>query len=106
MDGRQVVFGNYGELIVERFNPGAGEVVTYKPSEEGSEYADIERVDIPDKLNDGGNTDILFCGLWFKVDGVLTYEPPCWKPDFDGDGNVVDYTEAEREALKAEKGTK
>jgi len=77
-----VVFGNYGELIVDRNN---GNVVQYKPDDgDGTEYSDIVNVVIPTSMNDGKNIDILFCGLWIKDDsGELHYERPCWPAELD-----------------------
>jgi hypothetical protein len=96
----QVVFGGYGELTVDR---ATGNVVSYEPSGDGSDYEDIVRVDIPESLNNGNNTDILFCGLYFTDPNTsqVVYEAPCWNAEKDSDGNVTDMSESDRAALKA-----
>ena len=83
-----IVYGGYGELTVDR---ETGNVLAYErggdccdcygnnlePYEIG--YDDIVRVFIPPEIDDGMNTDIVLCGIYYAdaKTGLTVYAPPC-----------------------------
>ncbi|MGQ7794505.1 hypothetical protein ACUN0C_19035 [Faunimonas sp. B44] len=72
-----VVYGNYGEMLVNERN---GRVIRYTPSDEGSDYADIVRVDLKEfALAYPGEThshiDIVDIGFWTNTGEYCAPEP-------------------------------